>query len=89
MAQSKAPLVEISIAAPIFADELSAVVPDGTMTHLIFSARQPRTDGVMERVVQYRLVVPTDRLQLIGRTMLSGRLELVPSDGEDGEATLQ
>jgi len=82
-----APLVESGINAPIFADELSAVVPDGTVTHLIFSARLPSTEGGMERVVQCRLSVPTDRLQLMGRTMLSGRLEL-PAEGER-KTTLQ
>jgi hypothetical protein len=83
------PLVETSINGAVFVDELSAVVPDGTMTHLIFSARQPSIGGQMERIVQCRLSVPTDRLQLIGRAVLSGRLDLSLADEDGREVTLQ
>jgi hypothetical protein len=66
-------------------DALSAVVPLGAVTHLIFTMREPDTDGHIYRVVQAKLVVPTEQLQLIGRNILSGRLDLQETPDDDSE----
>jgi hypothetical protein len=66
-------------------DALSAVVPLGTVTHLIFTMREPDTDGSINRIVQARLAVPTEQLQSIGRTILSGRLDLQETPDDDSE----
>jgi|HubBroStandDraft_6_1064221.scaffolds.fasta_scaffold1621270_1 hypothetical protein len=59
-------------------DELSGVIPIGSVTHLIFSVRQHcSTSGEIERIVRVRLIVPTDQINKIGRLVLSGRVDLV------------
>jgi hypothetical protein len=68
-------------------DALSAVVPLGTVTHLIFTMREPDTDGRINWIVQARLAVPTEQIQTIGRTLLSGRLDLQATVDDDGETT--
>ena len=80
------PVLEASPIMPIFVDELSAIMPDGAVSHLIFSARQLATDGRKERILQCRLTVPTDRLEAMGKALLAGRLELASAAGQDDEA---
>jgi hypothetical protein len=79
------PITELTCNPSTPVDGLSAVVPLGTSTHLIFTVRQPDIDGRIVRIVQARLVVPTEQLQAIGRVMLSGRLDLQETSDENGE----
>ena len=74
-------------AYPIFVDGLSAVTPVGTVTHLLFTTRQTSTyeKGVIERVVQARLVVPTDLLETIARIMLAGKLDIEADEADREE----
>jgi hypothetical protein len=72
----------------IFADDVAAVTQLGSVTHVLFTARQQATyDGKIYRAVQLRLVVPTEELQRIGRIVTSGRLELQQT-GDDENDTL-
>jgi hypothetical protein len=70
--------------------ELSAVMPAGTITHLIFTDRQantwegPARHGALRSI---RLIVPTDQVQAIGRRMLSGYIDL-PEGSEPARASL-
>jgi hypothetical protein len=66
-------------------DELSAVIPLGAVTHLLFTQREPETCGTIYRILQARLVVPTDQLQAIGRVLLTGRLDIERTTEETGE----
>jgi len=71
---------------PVFVDELSAIIPAGDVTHLVFSVRMPSTHGgAMERILQSRLIVPTNSVSGIGRLMSAGSLEM-PSNPDDDEA---
>jgi len=77
------PIVESRAITPIFADGLSSILQVGTVTHLTFTAREADFAGsvTIERVVQVRLIVPTDQLKAIGNMMLAGRDE--PGVGAD------
>ena len=58
----------------------------GAVTHLVFTARQADPDGShIDRIVQARLIVPSDQLQEIGRAVLSGRLDPAAGVDENGE----
>jgi len=48
--------------------------------------RQPgNPGGTIYRILQARLVVPTDQLQAIGRVLLTGRLDIERTTDETGE----
>jgi hypothetical protein len=78
------PLVEPYTAATAFVEEVSAIVTLGSTTHLTFAARQVESDGNVVRMIQARLIVPTDQLQTIGRAILAGQVAVAPvrDDGE-------
>ena len=78
------PLVEPYTAATAFVEEVSAIATLGSTTHLTFAARQAEVDGSVVRVIQVRLIVPTDQLKAIGRAILAGQVAVVPvrDDGE-------
>jgi hypothetical protein len=84
--KSIAPVTEPCPVASIFVDELSNIVSIGAVTHLIFTTRQASVyeGSNMERVVQARLIVPSNQLQKIGRSILSGRVELPLGTDEMG-----
>ena len=70
---SSEPILEMGQNVPAYVDELSVIKPMGAVTHLIFTARQPEAhqpDG-FSRVVQLRMVIPTDQLNTIARAMLA------------------
>jgi hypothetical protein len=50
----------------------------------MFASRQVETDGSVVRVIQVRLIVLNDQLQVIGRAILAGQVASVPvrDDGE-------
>jgi hypothetical protein len=84
-----APIVEPCPITSVFVDELGAMTHLGAVTHLIFSARQEIAyDGSTERVVQARLIVPTDQLQKIGRALLAGQVDAAPVDATGEPAAL-
>ena len=58
--------------SPTFVDGLAAMETIGSVTHLVFTARQTGAyEGAQrERVVQARLIVPTDQLPMIARQLL-------------------
>ena len=62
---------------PTFVDGLSVIEAVGPVTHLVFTSRQtPVWQGSKpERIVQCRLVVPTDQLITIARQLLAGRVD--------------
>jgi hypothetical protein len=78
------PLIDVYAVSPTFVDEVAAIVTVGGTTHLTFACREPETDGSVARVVQARLIVPTDQLKAIGRAILAGQVITVPVR-EDGE----
>jgi hypothetical protein len=84
--KSKAePLSEPFSTVPCFVDALSGINTLGTVTHLIFTARQISTlDGSLERLVQARLIVPTDQLTTIGRSLLAGHVAPLCGEDQDG-----
>ncbi len=82
--RSIAPIVELAAPLPIFVDGLGAMTVVGAVTHLVFTALQ-QVDGRMSRVVQARLIVPTDQLQAIGRAILAGHIEATCATDEVGE----
>jgi hypothetical protein len=72
--QSLEPVTEPYGVQTIFADGLCAAMTVGAVTHLIFTVRQSSVhEPRMERVVQARLIVPTEQLQAIGRAILAGQ----------------
>jgi hypothetical protein len=69
----------------IFIDGLSEMSTIGAVTYLIFTARQKSPiGGQVERIVQARMIVPTDNLQVIGRALLAGEVAEAPTD-ENGD----
>lgn len=82
-ANASLPISEPSVTVPIFVDGLSAIETIGAVTHLIFTARQKSAcEGArMERVVQARLIIPTDQLDIVGKLLLAGRID--PTFGID------
>jgi hypothetical protein len=83
-------VVEAVSIAPVFVDELSAIVPAGDVTHLVFSVGLPSTyNGTMERILQAQLIVPTSAVRGIGRILAAGSLEMPKSSDEDDAVTLQ
>ena len=79
------PLIEPTPLPPVFADELAAVLPVGAVTHLLFIAKQPDGQEV-ERVLQVRLVVPTDQIALMCQRLASGKVvpPWSPANDEEG-----
>ena len=71
-----------SMAPTVFADGVSAIMTVGSVTHLIFTSREPNVmePGKVYRTVQVRVIVPADRVQEIGRVLLRG--DLVPHEPE-------
>jgi hypothetical protein len=67
----------------VFADGLAAVIPLGSVTHLLFTAREAQLHegGKVVRMTQVRMIVPTECLQEIGRTIMRG--EQVPRSYDD------
>ena len=72
-----------------FADELSAVLPDGSVTHLLFTARQPDVcSRRLEPMLRVQLTVPTDQVMAIAKVLQGGRLDMPASaDEEHGKST--
>jgi hypothetical protein len=71
----------------VFVDGLSMMHTVGGVTHLIFTVEQPETlasELRTERLVQARLIVPTDQLKAIARALLSGQVD-TPYVGTAGE----
>ena len=68
-----------------FADGVTAVMPLGESTHVIFHHRQPQTDegGKVYRMTQARMIVPTAALAQMARCLLAG--EVVPQTNWDGD----
>jgi hypothetical protein len=61
----------------VFADDLSAVLPSGSVTHLVFSTLQPDPyEGKLDRVIALHLTIPTDQLARITGLLAKGRLSL-------------
>jgi hypothetical protein len=81
---SSEPIIEMGQNIPAFVDELSIVKPMGAVTHLVFSARQPEADRTtsITRIVQVRLIVPTDQLNTMAKAMLA-REAAVRMNGDD------
>ena len=67
--------VEDRNAPTIYADGICSVMKVGSVTHLIFTSREPQVSerGKIYRVVEARVIVPNECLQEIGRTILTGR----------------
>ena len=67
------PLLDLMALTPVYADELSIVKTMAGVTFLVFSSRQPDTSNPekCDRVVQLRLIVPTDALNTMARAMLA------------------
>ena len=77
--QRQLPLYEPFSIPAAFVEEVSAIATFGSITHLIFASRQAESDGGVARIVQARLIVPTDRLQAIAKAMLAGQVAVAPS----------
>jgi hypothetical protein len=77
------PIIETSCATPVYVDELSIVKTVGAVTHLVFSSRQPvsHEPNRFERIVQQRMIVPTDQLNTMARALLA-REAAVRIDGD-------
>lgn len=72
----------------VFVDGLSAILPAGAVTHLIFTVRQPddyNEPGRFHRLVQAHLTVPTDQLPAIGQAIAAGRLIETAAMDDAGE----
>jgi hypothetical protein len=71
MSERSSMLIEPTPIMPTYVEELAAVVPLGSVTHLIFAHREPDycSDGAISRVVQARLIVPTDQLVTIAKAL--------------------
>jgi hypothetical protein len=79
-------ILEAGEREPIFVEDLGAIIPAGPITHLLFTLRQPSTcSGRIERILQVRLIVPTDAVREIGKAMLAGRLAMPLSSEEESE----
>ena len=80
------PLSEPFSIVPSFVDALSGIHTLGPVTHLVFTARQISTfDGSsVERLVLARLIVPTDLLTTIGRSLLRGQVAPLCAADQDG-----
>jgi len=78
-------IIEAGYATPIYVDGLVPITVIGTVAHLVFTTRQSRSEVTtrIDRIVQTRLIVPLDKLQAIGRAMLSGPSEAVTSFAAD------
>jgi hypothetical protein len=82
--QGKCAAYDLHVLDSIFVDEISAILPVGAVTHLVFAARRPEMpSGKMESVVQARLIVPADRVQSIGRALLAGALPTAHDEAGD------
>jgi hypothetical protein len=82
------PIAESSVVIPIFVDGLSAMQTFGSVTHLVFTARQTSVfDGSTERVIQARLIIPADQMIVIGRQLLSGCIDDVELANNGGRKT--
>lgn len=78
--QKRLPLYEPFSISTAFVDEIAGVIPSGSVTHLVFASSQPNANGEMERLVQARLIVPTERLQAIGKAILQGHMDQLGND---------
>lgn len=76
-AKEPEPIIKSQTVPATFVDGLSSITHVGAVTHLIFTVRQPagHDPRSVDRVVQARLVVPTEQLQAMGRAMLVGKLD--------------
>jgi len=63
-----------------FSDDVCTLVTVGSVTHVIFTCREPSADSAKTfRTVQARMIVPNNCLQQIGRAILKG--EQINSEG--------
>jgi hypothetical protein len=70
----------------VFADDLSAVIPAGAVTHLVFSTLQPEPySGKLDRIVALHLTIPTDQVARITGLLAKGRLPLPTRVGQQAE----
>jgi hypothetical protein len=75
--------------AEVFADDLAAVTQLGSVTHLLFSARQPDPyDRRIHRVLQLRLIVPTEQIKRIGLIIARGQLEMQQTGDTEADAVV-
>jgi hypothetical protein len=80
------PVYEPWAVQPSYVDSITAIVPLGPVTHLLFAVRQPSGSAeCVERTLQARLIVPTDQLKAIGLAILAGRMEIVPATDANGD----
>jgi len=54
-----------------FVDDACTLIRIGSVTHVIFTAREPAADGKVVRTVQARAIIPNSAVQQIGRSMLA------------------
>jgi hypothetical protein len=85
MRQPNAPIIDQDNVLDVFADGVAAVTQFGAVTHLLFTARRQDTyEGRIERVIQLRLIVPTEQVRRIGRIVMSGRRpEVQRTEGDE------
>ena len=68
-----------------YADGICSVMKVGSVTHLIFTSRQPEVcGGKIYRIVEARVIVPNECVQEIGRTILTGRPVIIERCEEAG-----
>jgi hypothetical protein len=69
--------------ATFFVDDIAAVMTVGSVTHLIFTSRQPQVSesGRVYRVVEARVIVPNACVRNLGMTILRNQ-QLVPRQDE-------
>jgi hypothetical protein len=86
MRQPNEPIIDPGNVLEVFADGVAAVTQFGAVTHLLFTARRQDThEGRTERVLQLRLIVPTEQVARIGRVVMDGRLEIHRTKEDEGE----
>jgi hypothetical protein len=79
MTRPNEPIVDPGNVLEVFTDDVAAVTPFGAVTHLLFTLRrQDPYSGTNERVLQLRLIIPTEQVKRIGRVVMDGRLEIQP-----------
>jgi hypothetical protein len=62
-------------AVTFYADGICTIIKVGSVTHLVFTSRQPQVSeaGRIYRIVEARMIVPNECLYEIGRAILAGR----------------
>jgi len=86
VSKEKEGVFEMYSVAPVFADGVAVLESLGSVTHLLFTCRQssPHEPGDVMRVVQVRLIVPTEQIATFAR-VLTNRATGGPALGDDSE----